>query len=123
MPDHHSEIETLRAWLRTEGRFIASSADFDTAFVEQLRNAGLPITRYTTGVPSLHPQVDSFSTLWEHGKGLSFRQYHQTEDREVVFRNSPPTSSTMKAAACAAIWKRRPRRASSPCFRISARPR
>ncbi|MDH3232159.1 MAG: adenylate/guanylate cyclase domain-containing protein [Alphaproteobacteria bacterium] len=89
MPDHPSEIERLRLWLRTEGRFIANSADFDAAFVEQLRAAGLPITRYTTGVPSLHPQVDSFSTLWELGKGLSFRQYRQTDNGAAMFQNSP----------------------------------
>jgi adenylate cyclase len=89
MTDRHPETEVLRDWLRSEGRFIANAAEFDTAFVERLRAAGLPITRYTTGVPSLHPQVDSFSTLWEHGKGLTFRQYRQTEDGEAVFRNSP----------------------------------
>lgn len=79
----------LRGWLRTEGRFIASSADFDTAFVEQLRNAGLPITRYTTGVPSLHPQVDSFITIWELGKGLSFRLYRMTDETTAMLQNSP----------------------------------
>ncbi|HUT48554.1 MAG TPA: adenylate/guanylate cyclase domain-containing protein [Alphaproteobacteria bacterium] len=89
MSDRQSQIETLRSWLRTEGRFIANSAEFDTALVERLRALGLPIVRFTTGVPSLHPQVDSFSTLWEYGKGLSFRQYRQTEDGEAVFRNSP----------------------------------
>jgi len=89
MLDRKAKIDAIRDWLRKHGRFIGSSAEFDTALVERLRGLGLPITRYTTGVPSLHPQVDSFSALWEEGKGLTFRQYRQTEDGEAVFRNSP----------------------------------
>ncbi len=74
MTDRHPETEAIRNWLRTEGRFIANADEFYTAYVERLRDGGLPIVRFTTGVPSLHPQVDSFSTVWERDKGLTFQQ-------------------------------------------------
>ncbi len=89
MTDRHPETEAIRNWLRTEGRFIANADEFYTAYVERLRNSGLPIVRFTTGVPSLHPQVDSFSTVWERDKGLSFQQYRRAEEGEAVYRDSP----------------------------------
>ena len=89
MTDRHPETEAIRNWLRTEGRFIANADEFYTAYVERLRDGGLPIVRFTTGVPSLHPQVDSFSTVWERDKGLSFQQYRRAEEGEAVYRDSP----------------------------------
>jgi adenylate cyclase len=89
VPDSQSIIEAVRDWLRADGRFIANAAEFDTALVERLRDLGLPIVRYTTGVPSLHPQVDSFSSLWEHGKGLTVRQFRASGEGAIVLRNSP----------------------------------
>ncbi len=38
-------------------------------------------------MPSLHPQVNSFSTLWEEDKGLTFRQYSGNRPRQLI--NSP----------------------------------
>lgn len=67
----------MRRWLLEAGRFIDGTGNFDEAFVEQLRARGFPIRRFTTGVPSLHPQVDSFSTLWEEGKGVTFREFRR----------------------------------------------
>ena len=79
----------LRRWLSEESRFIEGSAAFDQAFVDKLLSVGLPIARYTTGVPSLHPQVDSFSTVWEEGKGLRFRTYRRSPEQMESFRGSP----------------------------------
>ncbi len=79
----------LRRWLTEESRFIEGSAAFDMALVEKLRSVGLPIARYTTGVPSLHPQVDSFSAVWEEDKGLSFRTFRRTPEQMETFRGSP----------------------------------
>lgn len=74
-----SDIETtagqLIDWLVSEARLINDTAVLDQAIVDQLLAAGIPMSRFTTGVPSLHPQVDSFSTLWEEGEGLTFRQF------------------------------------------------
>jgi len=89
VPEPQSAIETIRDWLRTDGRFIGDAAAFQTAVVERLRGLGLPIVRFTTGVPSLHPQVDSFTTLWELGKGFTFRQYRITDENAAMLENSP----------------------------------
>ena len=82
-------IAELAGWLISEARLIGDTEALDLAIVERLRGAGLPITRYTTGVPSLHPNVDSFSTLWEQGKGLTFRQFRVDPDNSRVLRGSP----------------------------------
>src|SRR5438105_6430601 len=40
-----------------------------------LLGAGVPVNRITTGVPILHPNLWSFSGLWEAGVGASERRY------------------------------------------------
>ena len=89
MTDRHTQTEALRGWLRREGRFLPDSAAFDVGLVERLRAAGFPITRYTTGVPSLHPQIDSITSLWELEKGHSFRLYRFTDENRAMLQNSP----------------------------------
>ena len=79
----------LSSWLLEESRFIVTTREFDLTLVERFRAAGLPIARFTTGVPSLHPQVDSFSTLWEEGKDLVIRTYRLNPENQASFDNSP----------------------------------
>ncbi len=62
-------------WLISEARLIDDPSALNQAIVDQLLASGIPMSRFTTGLPSLHPQVDSFSTLWEEGKGLTFRKF------------------------------------------------
>ena len=82
-------IADLAGWLTSEARLIEDSGVLDQVIVDKLRAAGLPLARYTTGVPSLHPQVDSFSTLWEQGKGLTFRQFKLDPDAVSRVSDSP----------------------------------
>ena len=82
-------VQALTAWLVSEARLIDDTETLDLAIVEHLRGAGLPIVRYSTGVPSLHPQVDSFSTLWEQDKGLSFRQFRLEQASPTTLSESP----------------------------------
>jgi adenylate cyclase len=44
-------------WLMTEGRKAAGSNEFLEGFAACLRRAGIEVTRMTTGVPILHPQI------------------------------------------------------------------
>ena len=67
----------------TEARKHADPIRFLDAFAGQLRAAGIDVARITTGVPILHPQIFSFSLLWELGK--------QTTER--VFRSDPTTTA------------------------------
>ena len=47
------------------------------------------MTRITTGVPILHPQIFSFSGLWQLGKGTSERLYRADASQPGVLENSP----------------------------------
>ena len=47
------------------------------------------MTRITTGVPILHPQIFSFSALWQLGKGTSERLYRADASQPGVLENSP----------------------------------
>lgn len=69
-PDDHPVIH----WLLRDGRRITDSTSFLNAFAEQLLANGIQIARVATGVPILHPQVFSFSGIWEAGKGASERR-------------------------------------------------
>jgi adenylate cyclase len=75
-------------WLMTEARQVSDPTAFLEAFAEQLRADGVAVTRITTGVPLLHPQIASFSGLWQLGKGVSERRYRASTGR-VPLQNSP----------------------------------
>lgn len=62
-------------WFNSEARLINETDVLDQTIIDRLLAAGVPLYRYTTGIPSLHPMVDSFSALWEEDKGLSYRQF------------------------------------------------
>ncbi len=89
MIEDPSSADELCAWLIHEARFIANPADYLRLFGERLHGSGLGVTRITTGVPTLHPNVDSFSGLWEHGKGTTGRSYRMTPETAHQFDNSP----------------------------------
>jgi len=61
-------------WLLRDGPRITDSTAFLKAFAEELLASGVEIGRIGTGVPMLHPQVFSFTVLWEAGKGASERR-------------------------------------------------
>jgi adenylate cyclase len=84
-PSPHDETHPVIRWLMTEARRRVEASDFLAAFADQLRAAGIDVVRITTGVPILHPQIFSFSGLWQYGKGTSERLY----------RTGPTTSATM----------------------------
>lgn len=82
-------IGNITHWLLTDARLSVGSRDIDQAIVDRLIEAGLPLSRYTTGVPSLHPQVDSFSVLWERGKGITHRQFRERTEIASQLQRSP----------------------------------
>jgi adenylate cyclase len=47
------------------------------------------VTRITTGVPILHPQLWSFSGLWQLGKGATERRYRADQSQIDSLENSP----------------------------------
>jgi adenylate cyclase len=77
-------------WLLDEGRRVTDPGQFLDAFAAQLRRSGIDVARVTTGVPLLHPQLFSFSGLWELGKLPSERTFRlDTVEKVSALDNSP----------------------------------
>ena len=90
MADGQIDVTALCAWLVNDARLMTSDPPrFLNALGEKLHQSGLPVVRLTTGVPTLHPNIDSFSGLWEYGKGTTRRFYRMTEENAHEFENSP----------------------------------
>jgi len=86
---NNSGISTLSDWLLEEARLERDSGAHDLAVVERLLAAGLPLVRVTTGVPSLHPQVNSFSFLWHRDQGSTVREFSATDWQRPGITQSP----------------------------------
>jgi adenylate cyclase len=76
-------------WLMTEARKRVDACEFLEAFAHELRAAGVDVSRITTGVPILHPQIFSFSGLWQLDKGTTERLYRTGPDTQATMSNSP----------------------------------
>ena len=80
-------------WLMTEGRHITDAKSFLESFAACLRDAGVDVSRITTGVPVLHPQLFSVSSLWERDKGVTERRYRVDPSQDAILANSPIRSA------------------------------
>jgi adenylate cyclase len=83
------EAHPVIRWLMTDARRRTDPTEFLDAFANELRAAGVDVSRITTGVPILHPQIFSFSGLWQLGKGASERLYRTDPGIAVTLSNSP----------------------------------
>jgi adenylate cyclase len=83
------ESHPVIRWLMIDARGIADPGEFLGGLASQLRAVGIDITRITTGVPILHPQLFSISGLWQLGKGASERLYRAEANMSAHLRNSP----------------------------------
>ena len=80
-------------WLMTDGRRITDPKSFLENFAMCLTEAGVDVSRITTGVPVLHPQLYSYSGLWERGKGVTERLYRADASQDAILANSPIKSA------------------------------
>jgi adenylate cyclase len=83
------ETHPVIRWLMTDARRRTDANEFLEAFALELRAAGVDVSRITTGVPILHPQIFSFSGLWQLGKGTSERLYRTEPGIAATLSNSP----------------------------------
>jgi adenylate cyclase len=83
------EAHPVVRWLMTDARRQVVPSEFLEAFARELSMAGVDVSRITTGVPILHPQIFSFSNLWQLGKGVTERQYRAEQDTPSPLSNSP----------------------------------
>ena len=88
-----AEESCIIRWLMTEGRYITDAKSFLESFAACLRDAGVDVSRITTGVPVLHPQLFSFSSLWERDKGVTQRLYRADPGQDAILANSPIRSA------------------------------
>ncbi len=88
-----SEASAVVRWLMTDGRRITDPKSFLENFAARLIEAGIDISRVTTGVPVLHPQLYSYSGLWERGKGVTERLYRADASQDAILANSPIKSA------------------------------
>ncbi len=89
MPDEHPETSAICAWLIGHARLISVDSVYLNAFGERLVEAGLPVKRVSTGIPTLHPQLFSVLGLWEQGKGTTGRGFQMLPETRHMFDNSP----------------------------------
>ena len=88
-----SEESPVIRWLMTDGRRITDPKSFLENFAMCLTEAGVDVSRIATGVPVLHPQLYSYSGLWERGKGVTERLYRADASQDAILANSPIKSA------------------------------
>ena len=88
-PIDSDETHPVIRWLMTDARRRTDASEFLEAFAHELRAAGVDVSRITTGVPILHPQIFSFSGLWQLDKGTTERLYRAGPDALATMTNSP----------------------------------
>jgi hypothetical protein len=83
-----SEESPVLRWLMTDGRRITDPKSFLENFAMRLTESGVDVSRITTGVPVFHPQLYSYSGLWERGKGVTERLYRADVSQDAILTNS-----------------------------------
>ncbi|MGR3985026.1 MAG: adenylate/guanylate cyclase domain-containing protein [Gammaproteobacteria bacterium] len=81
--------DSFAKWLASDARFINDTAQLDREIIARMHAAGLPVARYSIGMASLHPQVDGFSSVWERGGELIYREHMADEEGNKQLRDSP----------------------------------
>jgi adenylate cyclase len=79
----------VQAWLEADGARYTDTTKFFDAFVRELLRAGIELSRATTGIQALHPQVDSLSCLWQPDKPIFERRFRLEGGGAQQLQNSP----------------------------------
>jgi len=87
--DHANRILAFIQWLYQTGLKSKNTLDFTEQLTAQLCAFGLPLARYSTAIPSLHPQIVGFSSKWTPKEGVTFRQYEAEDRKSEEYLNSP----------------------------------
>jgi adenylate cyclase len=89
VPAIEKQMHPLIRWLMADARRHSDPIQFLDAFAGELRAAGIDVARITTGVPILHPQIFSFSLLWELDKETTERLFRSDAATPAIIANSP----------------------------------
>jgi adenylate cyclase len=88
-PIAREQTHPVIRWLMTDARRRVDASEFLEAFANHLRAAGVDVSRITTGVPILHPQIFSFSGLWQLDQGTTERLYRTGPNISATMAHSP----------------------------------
>jgi adenylate cyclase len=88
-PADEDQSHPVIRWLMTEARKRNDPCEFIEALAQVLLAAGVDVARISTGVPILHPQIFSFSGLWQIEAGTTERLYRAGPQALAVMTNSP----------------------------------
>ncbi len=80
---------SVQAWLEADGARYTDTTGFFDAFVKELVREGVDLSRATTGIHVLHPQVDSLSCLWQPDKPIFERRFRLEDGGAQQLQNSP----------------------------------
>ena len=80
---------SVTEWLLDSARSIAETTALLAELGVRLNSAGIDVRRITTGIPILHPQVASYSSLWNRGGKVTERVYHFDPATQAALHDSP----------------------------------
>jgi hypothetical protein len=90
----------LPEWLLGDARSIEETTVLVAELGERLNAAGIDVRRITTGVPILHPQVASYSALWNRGAAVTERVYQLDPEAMAALRDARPHRLGVRRIHC-----------------------
>lgn len=88
-PETLSRVIALRDWLVTEAARMGDLNDILSAFIERLRELGLPIDRAASAIEALHSEYAGIGRFWTKEEGTMVRYLPHGERRSQVYGSSP----------------------------------
>ncbi len=82
-----ARAEVIRTWLIETAITFAEPNDFITGFTQRLREAGLPLDRWTGAMPTLHSERRGIGMVWQRGQEV--RSLTFGWNSEATYRRSP----------------------------------
>jgi len=76
-------------WLYSEAVGIADTMDLIDELCRRLNTAHVPVDRFTTAIPLLHPNVRAESALWTREGVNDLRRYLDSDATSESYNNSP----------------------------------
>ena len=62
------DVQPVIDWLAQEGRLVADPGGLIEQMGERLVDAGAPISRFTLGLQTIHPQWRTMGVSWRRGE-------------------------------------------------------
>lgn len=77
----------IQNWLIGDARFLEDPDDAVQGFVQHLLDAGVPLDRFTSAIPTLHAVRSGLGRHWVRGKGIEVLEFPWDSDE--VYEVSP----------------------------------